>query len=104
MLKLLVGLRIPKVLTKAKADVRVQSVSAVSQELASLTNSQVIDLLLVGRPHSDLLEGIVAHLQLHRLGMENWVSRYPESHTTNTPSHLTCWFNSNTHAVHLLCV
>lgn len=56
MLKLLVGLRIPKVLTKAKAAgviVRVQFVSAMNQELASLTNSLVMDLLLVRRPQSE---------------------------------------------------
>lgn len=56
MLKLLVGLRILKVLTKAKAAgviVRVQFVSAMNQELASLTNSLVMDLLLVRRPQSE---------------------------------------------------
>lgn len=56
MLKLLVGLRIPKVPTKAKAAgviVRVQFVSAMNQELASLTNSLVMDLLLVRRPQSE---------------------------------------------------
>ena len=50
MLKLLVGLRSPKVLTKAKTAgvvFRVQFVSATNQELASVTNSQAIDLLLI---------------------------------------------------------
>lgn len=56
MLKLLVGPRIPKVLTKAKAAgviVSIQFVSAMNQELASLTNSLVMDLLLVRRSHSE---------------------------------------------------